>query len=237
MKIHHISDSHCKHSQIRISTDIDLIIHSGDASNSRNIYENEKEIRNFITWYSSLKIPYKIYVAGNHCTSIANGNITKDNFEQAGIIYLNHESTEVLGLKIFGSPYTPSFGNGWAYNIRRDRLHEYWKDIPDNTDIIVTHGPPKGILDLATKYYNKQEEGRYYGEIMEYCGDLALLKRIKDINPKLHCFGHIHDNEDNFNSGIKTTPLIPNTIFSNGSIVKDGQFDKPIIRHGNIITL
>ena len=174
MKIQHISDSHCKHSQINISTDVDLIIHSGDASNSRNVYENEKEIRDFITWYSSLNIPYKIYIAGNHCTSIANSNITKDNFEQAGIIYLEHESTEVLGLKIFGSPYTPNFGNGWAYNVRRDRLHEYWKVIPYDVDIIVTHGPPKGILDLVYHTVNEKEQ-------LEYCGDLALLKRIKDI--------------------------------------------------------
>jgi Icc-related predicted phosphoesterase len=236
MKIWHISDTHSKHSQLKVPDNIDLVIFSGDCSNPREPVLNEKEVRDFLTWFHRLPIKNKIFCAGNHDTSIYKGLISREEIEQHGVVYLNHESTEVLGLKIFGSPYTPSFGNGWAYNVRRDRLHEYWKVIPDDTDIIVTHGPPKGILDLATKYYGKQEEGRYYGEIMEYCGDLALLKRIYQINPLLNCFGHIHDNEDNFNSGIKTIPLL-RTIFSNASIVKDGQFDKPIIRHGNIITL
>lgn len=230
IKIWHISDTHNKHSELKIpENNIDLVIHSGDCSNKREPILNEIEVRNFLTWFHRLTIKHKILVAGNHDTSIENGLVSKEEIQQHGVIYLEHNSIELLGLKIFGSPYTPSFGNGWAYNVRRDRLHEYWKDIPDNTDIIVTHGPPKGILDLAYHTVNEKE-------VLEYCGDLALLKRIKDINPKLHCFGHIHDNEDNFNSGTKTIPLI-NTIFSNGSIVKDGQFDKPIVRYGNIITL
>jgi Icc-related predicted phosphoesterase len=229
MKIWHLSDTHTKHNQLKIPTDIDLVIFSGDCSIPKEPILNEIEVSNFLTWFHGLSIKYKIFVAGNHDTSIYKGLISREEIEQHGVVYLNHESTEVLGLKIFGSPYTPSFGNGWAYNVRRDRLHEYWKVIPDDTDIIVTHGPPKGILDLAYHTVNEKEQ-------LEYCGDLALLKRIKDINPLLHCFGHIHDNEDNFNSGIKTIPLL-RTIFSNASIVKDGQFDKPIIRHGNIITL
>lgn len=223
MRILHISDSHTYHRDIIIPPNIDMIIFSGDCSNPREPYLNEHEVRDFITWYNSLDIKHKIFVGGNHDTSLESGHITKDNFG-FGIHYLENESIEIEGLKIWGSPVTPTFGIGWAFNKARHKIGEVWATIPDDTDIVVVHGPPKGILDLS---YNRNNE-------LEFCGCESLRKRIKQIKPKLVCFGHIHDCEGVRNFGIRK--IDDETIYSNGSCVTDGNFGK-YINQGNIIEL
>jgi Icc-related predicted phosphoesterase len=229
MKIWHISDTHTKEEYLNPPKDCDIVIFSGDCSNPREPSINEMQVRDFITWFVNLPIKYKIFVAGNHDTSIEAGYLTRDNFESVGITYLENSSIEIEGLKIWGSPYTPSFGIGWAYNKKREKLHDLWATIPDDTDIIISHGPPKGIMDLA---YHKID-GKW---LLEYCGCGALLKRVFQIKPKLVCFGHIHDNEDNLNSGIRQLATLT-TIFSNGSVVTDGEFDKGPSNNGNLITI
>ena len=139
---------------------------------------NEQEVRDFAEWYSSLNIKYKILVAGNHDTSVEKRLIDKEFFKSKGIIYIEHESIQILGLNIFGSPYTPAFHN-WAFNIGRGKLDRYWAEIPRNTDILVTHGPPKYILD---------------NDMDRQLGCSALYKRaLKLKNLKFHQFGHIHN--------------------------------------------
>jgi Icc-related predicted phosphoesterase len=146
---------------------------------------------------------------------------TKIDFMKNGIVYLENDYAEVEGIKIWGSPFTPSFGQGWAFNKKRSALHDIWKEIPDDVDIVVVHGPPKGILDLAYHQLN----------CIEFCGDEALRKRMYLLNPKLCLFGHIHNNEDIINAG---TMKLSNhdTIYSNGSVVTDGKFGK-LSSHGN----
>ena len=218
----HISDSHGYHGFLNVPDNIDMVIFSGDCSNPRDPYTNEKEVRNFITWFDSLPIKHKIFVAGNHDTSIEKGLITKDNFEQCGIHYLENETIEIEGLKIFGSPLSPTFGNGWAFNKDRDKLERIWMNIiDDDVDIVVTHTPPKGILDLAEKM-----DGT-----LEFCGCKSLTNRIREINPKLHCFGHIHNNGDIINRGSRELDDL-DTLFSNGSIVTDRKFGV-LNYHGN----
>ena len=80
MRIWHISDTHTYHGLLKVPTNIDMVIFSGDCSNPRDPYVNEQEVRNFITWFASLPIKHKVFVAGNHDTSIVKGLITKDNF-------------------------------------------------------------------------------------------------------------------------------------------------------------
>lgn len=225
LKIWHISDSHTFHGYLKIP-EVDLVIFSGDCSNPRELITNEREVRNFITWFSKLPIKYKVFIAGNHDVSIEAGYITEDNFKQAGIIYLENSSIEIEGLKIWGSPYTPSFGLGWAYNLKRDKLHDLWKNIPQDTNIVVSHGPPKGVLDLSYDLNNRVEQ----------CGCEALRKRMLIIKPKLVCFGHIHSIEGIVNAGyIKQADH--DTIYSNGSVVLDGRFDKGAVTNGNIFEL
>ena len=225
MKILHISDTHCHHNLLSVPEGIDMIIFSGDCSNPRDPYINKQEVLDFIEYMKSLDIKYKIFVAGNHDTSIEKRLVTPGDFASKGIIYLENSSTCIEGLKIFGSPQTPSFGMGWAFNKKRDKMHEHWKHIPDDTDIIVTHGPPKNILDLS---YDRDNN-------LECCGDSALRKRIIEIKPKLVCFGHIHNCEDIVNAGAMKLSNY-DTVFSNGSVVTDGKFGK-LSSNGNIFEL
>ena len=215
MKIWHISDTHTYHGLLDIPEKIDLVIHSGDATNPRDPYLSEDEMQSFISWYTLLPIKYKVFVAGNHDVCIERNFIKKDDFERADIIYLENDWIEIEGLKIWGSPITPSFGNGWAFNKNRAKTNEVWKHIPDDTDIVVVHGPPKGILDLSFDVTGK----------LEFCGDTSLKKRMLDVNPKLCLFGHIHNSEDITNAGTMKLS-IGDTIYSNGSVVTDGKFGK-----------
>ncbi len=116
MKIYHFSDTHTFHGLLTIPENIDIMIFSGDASNPRDPYLNKIEVENFITWYSTIPVKYKIFVAGNHDTSIEKNLIKKSDFESNGIIYLENDYIEIEGLKIWGSPITPTFGDGWAFN-------------------------------------------------------------------------------------------------------------------------
>ena len=221
MKIWHISDTHTYHGLLKVPEDIDMVIHSGDATNPRDPYKSENEMLDFLRWFGSLPIKHKVFVAGNHDLCIERNLVTKIDFMKNGIVYLENDYAEVEGIKIWGSPFTPSFGQGWAFNKKRSALHDIWKEIPEDVDIVVVHGPPKGILDLAYHQLN----------CIEFCGDEALRKRMYLLNPKLCLFGHIHNNENIINAG---TMKLSNhdTIYSNGSVVTDGKFGK-LSSHGN----
>lgn len=224
MKILHISDTHGMHDYFPKDTfkGIDMVIHSGDCSNSRDLKTSIIEITEFLEWYQKIDVKYKIFVAGNHDTAIARKRIEYSDMIMRDIIYLENESIEIEGIKIWGSPITPTFGD-WSFMKARDKTHEVWKEIPDDTDVIVVHGPPKGVRDLT---YDRQNN-------MEFCGDLALTKRVMAIKPKLVLFGHIHNFKDIENQGISRYHRYPNTVFSNASCVEDGRFDYGLTSFGN----
>lgn len=225
MKIWHISDTHTFHELLVVPEGIDMVIFSGDCSNPRDPYNNEPEVRRFIDWFSALPIEHKVFVAGNHDSSIEKGLVTKDDFDGECIYYLENSHITIEGIKIFGSPYTPLFGQ-WSFMKARHKLDRIWEGaIDDDTDIIVVHGPPKGILD---KSYDRR------GNI-EACGDRSLLNKINKVKPKLMLFGHIHNCDDIINAGTRTISGLK-TIFSNGSVVTDGKFGK-LSSNGNILEI
>lgn len=225
MLIWHISDTHGYHEQLEIPSSIDMIIHSGDCSNNINPYLNENEVRQFIEWYKNVPVKYKIYVAGNHDTSIEKKLVTKKDFEEAGIIYLEDDVVEIEGLYIYGNPYVPKYGN-WAFMKTPEKLNRYWREVkPIYADILVTHGPPKGILD---KSYNRSRE-------IDQCGDKNLLNMVKELKPSYHLFGHIHDVSDLMNAGTCNISGI-NTTFSNGTVVTDNKFGT-LTSNGNILEI
>jgi Icc-related predicted phosphoesterase len=210
MKIFAISDTHGKHEQVQIPEGTDMLIHAGDFSNTKLPAMNHNEVIDFLMWLQQQPVKYKVIIAGNHDTSIESRLITKKDFKDKGIIYLEHESIEIEGIKIFGSPYTPEFHN-WAFNRKREKLGKIWDSIPDDIHVLITHGPPKGILDSASRDKNNHE----------HVGCSALLKKVLKIQPKIHITGHIHHNGDNLNNG--TFKLLNyKTIFANVSCVKDG---------------
>jgi len=225
MKILHFSDTHTFHYNLTIPEDIDMMIFSGDCSNPQNPLFNSSEVKTFLEWYGKINVKYKIFVAGNHDTSIEKGIISKFDFAMNGIIYLENDFTEIEGFKIWGSPYTPRFGS-WSFMRDRGKIATIWENIPLDTDIVIIHGPPKGILDLS---YNR--EG-----VLEFCGCKSLLNRIKLVNPMLMCFGHIHNCDDIVNYGTRKYGNL-RTIFSNASMVTDKKFDSGPYNQGNIIEL
>jgi Icc-related predicted phosphoesterase len=226
MKIWHISDTHGFHNQLVIPEGIDLVIHTGDASNYLDPYTNEPEVRKFIDWYEQISIPNKIFIPGNHDTSIERGLVRASDFISRGIHILNHDWMDVNGIKIFGSPYTPTYGQ-WAFMKSRETINRVWEQIPEGMDIIAVHGPCKGILDLSRDRQN----------VLEFCGDGALRKHVLNrVKPKYFLSGHIHNFEEIINTGFRHLPDYGIT-FSNAAGVTDRKFNYGLTYNGNIFEI
>lgn len=177
IKIILISDTHGMHIGMVnnfILPDADMIIHSGDLSNVGAV----NEVNKFLIWFEDLPFKHKIFIAGNHdwlfekTPSLAMDMVRGRNFH-----YLENTDITIEGIKIWGSPYTPRFYD-WAFN-SDEEIKEYWDMIPNDTDIVITHGPALGVGDLVLR------DNRSVG-----CPHLA--DTIQRIQPSLHVYGHIH---------------------------------------------
>ncbi len=123
MKTLIISDTHGFHHTLNIRPYVETIVHCGDSTNYKNIVYNQPEFDNFIKWYSELNIKNKILIAGNHDTwALKQYNI--DKVKDLGIVYLHHEFYTLENKTIFGSPYTPTFGN-WNFMKARNKIGRY----------------------------------------------------------------------------------------------------------------
>lgn len=184
-----ISDTHCRHEELNIP-DVDMVIHCGDCSNSFESRHNIYEVHNFLYWFDSLDVKHKIYVPGNHDCSLERNLLNLDEYKT--IKFLIHQEIEIEGFRIFGSPFTPTFGN-WAYMRNRNKLGELWKQIPDDIQILICHGMPKGIMDLAYDFSTN--------EIVQV-GCSSLYKKIINSNIKWFFGGHIHETKSLKNNGV-----------------------------------
>lgn len=234
MKILHISDTHTLHKGLSLNLkNIDVIIHSGDASNSSNPKYNFEELYTFLEWFKELPVKHKIFVPGNHDVSLdsnyTNNKLlfTVEEFKKENIHLLINKSVTIENKIFYGNPYTPTFGN-WAFMKPRDAINNYWqKNFNRLADVVITHGPPRGILDGSVDRYNNK--------FFEHVGDAGLLNQILNSKCKLHCFGHVHNNSYLHNAGVLN---IKNRLFSNGAIVKDGNFSILNLQHnGHIIDI
>lgn len=201
-----------------------MVIHSGDATNYRDKVRNSVELWGFVEWFKELPVKYKVFVAGNHDSAIEARMIRQEDFWEMDIIYLENTYVDVEGLKIWGSPVTPTFSD-WCFMMARHKTNRVWKIIPDDTDIVITHGPPKYVLDIT-----ENRDGS-----LEQVGCKSLFNRMMEIQPKLHCFGHVHNFKHLQNAGTTRLAISP-TLFSNGSVVTDGKFGE-LSSYGNIIEL
>jgi Icc-related predicted phosphoesterase len=175
MKIITISDTHCRHRELKLP-DADMIIHAGDLSEQGS----EGEVINFLNWFTKLNIQYKVFIAGNH-DFFFDGETEKylRKIIPSNITYLNDSGIVIGGLSIWGTPVTPWLFDG-AFNRNRGRnISKHWKKIPLKTDILITHGPPYGILDKNKVGFS--------------AGCKSLKRAVNRIQPKLHVFGHIHE--------------------------------------------
>ena len=197
MKLVFISDTHNLHKKISVP-DGDFIIHCGDVS-LRGTYD---EIVSFADWFSSLPHKHKIMIPGNHDFLFERDLEKGKNIIESRNIHLLIDSlVEIEGIKFWGSPITPWFYN-WAFNrYRGSSIEEHWNKIPENVDVLITHGPPAYI----EKGLSLVVEGEDVG-----CQDLynTIKKRVK---PKISSFGHIHEGYGTHHDG--------ETLFVNCSIL------------------
>jgi len=173
MKIVAISDTHGKHDELLIPSG-DVLIHAGDITG----YGTEQEVLLFNEFLGELPHKHKIVIAGNHdrCLELAPEQAAKLITNAS---YLIDSSIIIDGVKFYGSPWQPWFFD-WAFNLRRgEEIRKKWALIDQDTDVLITHGPPQGYCDRV-------KEG-------ENVGCEALLEMVESIRPKLHFFGHIHE--------------------------------------------
>lgn len=207
----------------------DVLIHAGDCTN----VGKEKEIEDFVHWFQNLKgFDTKIFIAGNHDFGFENYNgirhngdapwlhhlLNEENLSQSDVVYL-HDSEFIIEspefsrpIKFYGSPWQPEFYD-WAFNLPRNgsELEKKWSQIPDETDVLITHCPPHTKRDFIPN--NLQ------------VGCELLMFRVEQLKPLVHVFGHIHNahgaqyNEDTIfvNAAICTERYVP----SNKPIIID----------------
>jgi Icc-related predicted phosphoesterase len=207
MRITHISDTHNKHNQLNgLLPGGDLLIHSGDISS----LGRKSEVERFVKWFNDIdNYTNKVFIAGNHDMTFDREILLRDKlayFEgkteydtecaegkpawleellgihlRPNVFYLENNFIEIDQIKIWGSPITPSFGYGWAFN--KDRgydINQIWNRIPNDTDIVITHGPIHSYCDRTDR-----------GGLNVGCEQ--LYHRLNEVQPQLHFSGHIHE--------------------------------------------
>jgi len=190
MDITFISDTHGLHDRLKLNAGT-VLVHAGDITE----YGTEEEGVEFLEWFSKQPFIYKIFIGGNHDLFLETLTLGKrKKLIPLDIIYLQNSGTEIMGLKFWGSPVTPYF-LGMAFNEREGKeISKIWKKIPFDTDILITHGPPKGILDSGM-------------------GCEELLLQVNRVRPKIHCFGHVH--------GQNGSEILNETRFINAAMVNN----------------
>ncbi|NMO19359.1 metallophosphoesterase [Pyxidicoccus fallax] len=180
MRLVLLSDTHMHHEALTVPR-CDVLIHAGDFTRRGS----RSDVEDFLRWFSLQDAREKVLVAGNHdflCEEAP--DLARDLIQKAGVHYLYDEEARIAGLRIWGSPITPRFGH-WAFN--RDRgsdIAAHWKHIPEGLDILITHGPPHGLGD------------RTWAGVDAGCED--LLARVRQVPPRLHVYGHIHEAHGEF---------------------------------------
>ena len=181
MTITCISDTHSIHH--RIPPDWleggDVLVHAGDVSGRGSL----REVEEFLAWFNELPYKHKIMIAGNHdfwfekVSTFAVNEMLQEKYPN--IIYLNDSGVEIDGIKFWGSPVTPWFYD-WAFNRMGTDICQHWDKIPLDIDVLVTHGPMKGFLDMTLR------------GVSTGCPYL-LEKSAEMTNLKLFVCGHIHE--------------------------------------------
>ncbi len=183
MKICVISDTHCKHRSLEMP-DADILLCAGDITMKGEL----AAIGDFSNWLAGLNYKNKLISFGNHELGHDRPCKKKDDgikmIQDSGAIYLEHQDIVIDGIKIWMSPASPWFFN-WAWNYQRGNdIAAVWAKIPNDVNVIVTHGPIYKIMDEAPRDFGDYEN----------VGCKDLLNRVSELKQlKLFCCGHIHN--------------------------------------------
>jgi len=180
----------------------DVFILAGDIFSNRSAYPETdaayqlNDVRELDDFCGRLDFRHVLLIAGNHDWVFERNKQAARDLKN--IVYLEDSGTTIDGIRFYGSPYQPEFYS-WAFNLTRNgpELARVWSLIPEDTDVLITHGPPAGILD--------QPFGKG-----EHAGCELLLKRVEQVRPKVHVFGHIH--------GSYGRTTVGETLFVNASL-------------------
>jgi len=185
MRIVAIADTHTFQHDLAPLPDGDVFVHAGDMLRAGTL----EELTDVAAWIRRLPYRHKVIVAGNHdgCFASTPGSAVA---QLGDAIYLQDAEATIDSLRFWGSPWQPAYGS-WSFNLSRgEALAEKWKLIPEGVDVLVTHGPPRGYGDRGPV------EGR--------AGCEDLLRRVREVRPRLHLFGHIHQDGGIWRDGSTT---------------------------------
>ncbi len=170
MKIVMVSDTHGAHPALPAG---DVLVHCGDLTHFGSFAELKQEG----SWLKSLPFKHVVLIAGNH--DVALGNLYDKGLEEqtrkllfGDIHYLRDSGVMIEGARFWGSPWIPPYAG--VFNLPEEELRSKWHLVPEDTDVLITHGPPAGVLDGGT-------------------GSPTLSKAVAHIKPTIHCFGHVHE--------------------------------------------
>lgn len=175
-----VSDTHNQHWKLPALPLGDVLIHAGDFSGRGS----QREILDFNNWLGDQPHQYKIVIPGNHDRGLHESWSTARALLRNATHVLNDSGCEVEGRKFWGSPWTPEFED-WAFGYTEREGQLRWTQIPEGLDVLITHGPPHGVLD---EIYDKYTKRKY----LVGCPSLReqVFNRAK---PRHHVFGHIHE--------------------------------------------
>ena len=165
----HLSDTHGQHKNLKSLPEADVIVHSGDFT----FAGSEEEAYDFMNWFCNLPYKHKIFIAGNHDMCMYGADHI-DGLSR-NVHYLYNNSVVIDGIKFYGIPM-------FMEDCMDGNLDVFINNIPDDTDVLITHMPPKGTCDLAN-----------YGKGPEHRGNATLAELLKKLHPTCHLFGHEHD--------------------------------------------
>lgn len=176
MRIVAFSDSHGLHHDLEMPRG-DVLVIAGDIC----AYGTIMEVVEFNAWLGTLDYQKVLLVPGNHDAPLADPFIRQ---VLSNATLLIDEGAEFEGVKFYGTPWVTIFGD-WEFQLPEEELERKYAQIPDDTDVLITHMPPRGINDLVLNratYIN--------------VGSESLLSRVNQLSAgslKLHCFGHLHE--------------------------------------------
>ena len=175
MKIVAFSDSHWRLDKLEIPSG-DVLVFAGDWSQSNG---SIMDAIKFAAVIKKVDCKHKLIIAGNHDFCAQNETaVVAQIFQEAGAVYLQDKTYTIDNINFYGTPWCPEFMN-WAFMKPDYELTHVFSKIPSNTDVLITHTPPYGIMDMV--------------DTRENVGSHALEESMKRIKPAIHIFGHIHD--------------------------------------------
>lgn len=195
-----MSDSHNLHNQVKMPAG-DVLIHSGDLTMEGKHYEVEA----FVDWIKDQPYAHKIVIAGNHDFLFERKpDLARYMLEHHNIVYLEDQAITIEGVKFYGAPWQPWFYD-WAFNLQRGaEIKKKWDLIPNDTDVLITHGPPKFTVEKLD--WTNYSQGHF--------GCEELSRAVARVRPLVHVFGHFHGGRGHeFMSGVN---------FFNATVVNEG---------------